>query len=341
MHGIPLARRQIEQFVDLYEGGESSRSIAKKFNRCHSLILLHLDKLGIKRRERIEAAKLGVVKGRIKIFKHKIPGSAKCMSLEKAYVLGVLCGDGCISCNKSMRRFQIILSVTNKEFFNEFRKCLHKVYRIKSTNEYRISKVKNWQNQYVTRLCSKAACEDLLVYGRFRTGSWRIPAVINSSSLEIQARFLRGLYDSDGNVEKNGRRVGLTSISVDGLCDVKDLLNKFNIRSVIIRQRDSKPNRKNRYVLRIQDRGSLNWFSQFINFTIFYKRKRLDIGIRSYKLWTIPYKESIKLDPLIIKLRQEGLTYEQIGEKLNVGAVTAWNHLQKLNNIILVKQTKT
>ena len=331
MRGIPLKKEEVKEFVLLYKNGESTRSIAKKFNRCHSIILWHFERLGIKRRERKEAAKLGVIRGRIKIFKHKIPESAKQMSLDKAYILGVLCGDGYINYNKDKRAYQIGLDVTNKEFFNKFRRCLYKVYKIRPTNEYKIIKIKNWQNKYITRLCSKAACEDLLKYGELKTENWKIPKIIKKSDLNIQAIFLKGLYDSEGDVDKSCKRIGLTSINGTGLDEVKNVLNNFNIRCTIIIQKDLKPNRKTRYVLRVQDRKSVETFYRFINFTIKYKKENLKQIINNYKLWTTPKEEILKLRPLMTKFRNEGLSYEEIAKRLNVCVATVWNHLQKIN----------
>jgi len=34
----------------------------------------------------------------------------------------------------------------------------------------------------------------------------------------------------------------------------------------------------------------------------------------------------------MIKYRNEGLSNEEIGKKLNIGMVTVWRHLQKLDN---------
>ncbi len=282
MHGIPYTKKEIREIERYYQQGESTRSIANKLGRYHSGVIWNLNKLSIKRRNRSEAAKLGVIKGRIKIFKHSFPESSKEMSLEKAYILGILCGDGCISYNKDKRRYQIILSVTNKEFFNKFRECLYKVYKIKPTNEYRISKIKEWNDQYCARLCSKSVCEDLLNYSNFYTKSWIVPNAIKESDLYIKSSFIKGFSDSEGNVDKDAKRISLTSININGLKEIGKLLKEFNIKYTILR-RINKGNRFPAYNLRIQDKKSMRIFYKDINFIIKYKKENLKEIINSYK----------------------------------------------------------
>tara|TARA_Y100000034_G_scaffold101685_1_gene126131 strand:- start:1313 stop:2308 length:996 start_codon:yes stop_codon:yes gene_type:complete len=327
MNGIPFSKEEIKQVSLLYQSGESTSSIAKKFNRCPSLIKLHLDKSNVKIRSRSDAAKLGVAKGRIKIFKHSLPIFSRNMNLEKSYILGTLCGDGFLSYGKN--GYHIGLSVINKEFFNEFRRCLYKVYEIKPTNELRIPKVKNWSNQYCTRLCSKAACEDIINYGQFGMRVWKVPKIIKESNLQIQANFIRGFADSEGNVDKNARRVSLTSTNIEGLKEVGELLKNFKIRYTIIKRTKLKENRVPSYNLRIQDRRSIETFHKHISFIINYKKEKLKDIVDNYKLYTTPYTETIKLRPLMIKLRKKGLTYKEISEELGIGMVTVWSHLQK------------
>ena len=327
MHGVKYTKNEIKKIKTLYNNGESTRSIAKSLGRYHSGVIWHLNNLNIKRRKKSEAAKLGVVKGGIKIFKHSLPKSSKKMSLEKSYILGTLCGDGFLSNKK--RAYQICLSVTSKEFFNEFRRCLHEVYGIRTTNEIRISKIKNWNNQYCTRLCSKNACQNLAQYGNFKTKTWNVPYHIKNSSLNIQASFVKGFSDSEGCVDENSRRISLTSINFKGLNEIGGLLRNFGIRYTILGRILLKGNRHDKYDLRIQDRRSIETFYKWINFTINYKKIKLKKIIKNYDVYTTPHREVIKLTPLMVKLRRNGLGCEKIAKRLNIGVVTVWSHLKK------------
>ena len=322
----PFTSKQIEQFKILYQKGIPVREIAKKFNTYHSAILYFLDKLNVKRRSRSKAAKLGVKFGRIKIFKHKIPKSSKKLSLEKAYVLGTLYGDGNIYCNNKLRTNQIALAATDKEFVDNFRNSLFKTYKIKPTKELRIRKIKNRKKQYVTRLCSKEACKDFLKYGLTGTRNWRVPNNIKKNRLETKAQFIKGFFDSEGNVDKN--RVSAFSTNKKGIEEIREILIDFGIRSKIVTKKNKKP-RVTSYRLGIQDRKSVEIFHKHINFTIIRKKGKLKEIVNNYKLWTTPSEEVKKLKPKMLELRNKNLTYKQIGKELNVGIATVWNHLKQ------------
>ncbi|MDP2907812.1 MAG: LAGLIDADG family homing endonuclease [Nanoarchaeota archaeon] len=327
MNGRSISKEELEQFVVLYKNGESVNSIEKKLNRSRFTINKCLKRLNIKIRSRRESAKLGFASGRIKIFKHSIPQSSKEMSPEKAYVIGALCGDGYMY-YKVGECYQIGLSVTDEGFCKEFRNCLYKVYKILPTREKERIRNKNWKPQYTTRLCSKEACDDILSYGSFTTESWRVPGIIKHSNLIIKSSFLRGIYDSEGSIDKKSKRIGFTSINKEGTNDIQELLRNYNVRSSI-GTRKRKFNRKEKYELRIQDRASVEQFFKLIGFTITYKQEALKWAVGSYKLFTMPKKEVAKLKPMMIQLRKEGLSYEKIGKRLGVGTVTVWNHLRK------------
>src|SRR5690606_30876425 len=68
----------------------------------------------------------------------------------------------------------------------------------------------------------------------------RLPAAVLEAPVEIQAAFLRGLYDADGCAAEssNGTRyVGLGSVSVELLRDVQRMLSTFGIGSRIFQTR--------------------------------------------------------------------------------------------------------
>lgn len=100
----------------LYEKGESTVGIAKVFGVSPATVWRYLRKGGIDVRTKSEAAKLGVKVGRIKIRKHTIPYSSKTLTKEKAYLMGVLCGDGYLSHVPTKGSYYIGLQAIDKEF---------------------------------------------------------------------------------------------------------------------------------------------------------------------------------------------------------------------------------
>jgi len=268
---IKLTPKNIESFPELYNSGLSSWAIAEKFDVDHKTILFHLKKLGVKRRDRSSAAKEGVQAGRIIIKKHEIPKNLK-LNSDLAYILGVLAGDGYLDYSSKRRAYQIGLSATDKEFVDEFKKILFNYFGIKPTSEFKKIKVKNWNNQYITRLCSKEACDFINSIGSFKGDVWRIPKAIIVSNERIKCAFLKGFFDSEGEVDKKIGRVGATSINLKGLEDVGSLLSGFGIRYTIIPVKDKRPNTRQKYKLRIHDKMSIKLFYELIGFTI--KRKQ-------------------------------------------------------------------
>lgn len=103
-----------------------------------------------------------------------------------SYVIGVYCGDGCVS--KGVIRLQVI----DKEFVEEFRRCMLKIISPKLKGVYPIFEVKpkqeNRRIQYAVAGCSSTL-------GNFLKGG------INKYKecvSKYPAEFLRGLFDSEG-----------------------------------------------------------------------------------------------------------------------------------------------
>lgn len=324
-----LSKTTISKFRYRYLKGESTYSIAKKYEISHTTVLYHFRKIGMKLRSRKKATKLGVLLGRIKIKKHIIPKESKNLTKEKAYILGVLCGDGSIYVNKRNRCYHVILHTIDEDFAKEFKRCLESVYTIKSSFKLRKTKVKGWKNKFEVRLCSKEVCLALINYGSyFREKTWIVPRAMKNSPLKIQASFLRGLFDSDGTVDKSSNRISLISINLKGLNEVQNLLKNFQIRNRIIGKKVVK-GRSKCFYLRIQDRKSVESFSNHINFTIERKRTKVKEIIQSYKLFTTPHEIVVTLQPKIRELNKNGMSYREIAKKLNICMTTVWRCLKR------------
>lgn len=264
---------------------------------------------------------------KIPITYNKIPKSSHKMTKYKAYVIAVLCGDGNLYFNPKSQLYQIVLQAVDKDFVTLFQKYLENIYHLKVSLHKRKSKNKNWNLQYKVRLCSKMACLDLLTTTKsFFTKTWRISDQILASSTIIKSYFLKGLYDSEGDVDIRYKRIGLTSINKIGLQQVQILLSQFKIRSTIIK-RNAGGNRKSRYVLRIQDRKSVTNFSNKISFGMHRKEIDLKKLINSYKLTSTPHIEVLKNIEEMRKLRNQNWSYQKIANKFNIGIATVWNNL--------------
>ncbi len=130
----------------------------------------------------------------------KISVESNLLTLEKAYILGVLCGDGYITTH-----FRVGLDVCDQEFAEKFQICLQKVYGLSPPIIIRTRKSTNFdctpKPQHIIQLRSKLVVQDLLRYATsFRTFEWIIPDEIKMASRDIQGSVIRGFADSEGCV---------------------------------------------------------------------------------------------------------------------------------------------
>jgi len=176
---------------------------------------------------------------------------------EKAYILGVLCGDAYIDNN--FVKLEIRKDI---DFMEEFLRCFKKVYGLDYTYYYYKPR-----NSYISNVNSKIICKDLLSYGKFRTKDWFVPQCIqDSGSMKIKSSFLRGIYDSEGHVAKD--RIDFTSLSRRGIRTSSNLLNQLGIKHRIYKY-------KRYFTLGIYRKEHRSIFKKLIGFTIKRKMERL------------------------------------------------------------------
>jgi intein-encoded DNA endonuclease-like protein len=266
-----------------------------------------------------------------------IPESAKKLTKEKAYILGVLAGDGSIC--RGIHRLdlsKIDLSVTDEEFAREFVRCLKKIYRVrpsvyKRANNHlsilRGREIRTKKPIYEACLRSVKAVEDLLSYSvSFKTEDWRIPEVIKRAPPEIKGSYLRGFFDSEGtaalHMNEGCRYVYAFSKNMEGLKEVKNLLADIGIECKIFQQKSGL------YGIILSGRKNIKRFAEFVGFTIKRKMQKLEHGLSTYK--RTPSAEVDALVPKMIGMRKQGMLYCEIGEKLGIDKTTVHKRLSKL-----------
>jgi len=292
-----LSDKDIPFLSKLYLSGLSSRAIAKMFDTGHSNILYHLRKLHTLRRDKSSAAKEGVKAGRILVKKNRVPENLK-LNEDLSYILGVLAGDGYMDYSIRRRTYHIGLSATDKEFVEKFKECLVNFFKLKPTTEFRKSRYLNWNDQYITRLCSKEVCEYINSIGTFKKFNWKVPRLIKNSNNKIKSFFLKGFFDSEGEIDKKIGRIGATSTNLNGLNEIKIILEDLGIRSTIINRKDIRPNTHQKYVLRLHDKNSIKLFDSLIGFTIVRKQAILkDYVSKSFKEATMFPRDRDRLTP--------------------------------------------
>jgi len=307
-----------KEIKELYLAGDSTVSLAKKFGSDSKTIWQILKDASVKMRSQSDSVKLALEKGRLIVRQHNIPN--KGLTIEKAYLLGILCGDGWIWCNKCPphQTYQFGLQTVDEDFIDEFRRCVYKAYGLKASKYLRKRK-QPWQAIFESRICSKAVCEDIKHFlPDHKTRTWHVPGKIKIANLKTKAAFIKGFFDSEGHVDV--RRIGATSINLRGLGEMVALLQKFGIRTKI-------QHRKNHaYVLIIQDRKSIEIYTNHIGFIIRRKSLALSKVLDSYVLWKYLEEDVRILEPEINRLRKEGETYREISKKLGLSMGTVWRH---------------
>lgn len=223
---------------------------------------------------------------------------------------------------------------TDKEFADEFYRCLEKVYRIRpsrykrannNVSTFRGRKIHSKKPIYEVSLRSVKAAKDLLSYGAsFRTGDWRVPEVIKKATREIKGSYLRGFYDSEGtaapHMNEGCRYIYAFSKNSDGLKDVKELLSEIGIESKIFQ-------RPWIHGIVISGRKNLKKFSKLVGFTINRKIQKLEHGLLTYK--RTPTAEVNALVQKMVEMRKQGMSYGEIGEKLGIHKTTVHKRLSR------------
>jgi intein-encoded DNA endonuclease-like protein len=200
-------------------------------------------------------------------------------SEDLAYVIGVRLGDGYAYENSS--GYIIGLKANDKEFVEEFGICLGNVLRRKP--------IRPWKS--AGRYLAEANSKTLYALLRKPVDLERIKKYVEHCP-KCTAAFLRGLFDSEGNVGKNGYII-LYNTNYELLTYAqKLLLRRFGIESTgpwpntqrgttIHNPRTGKQYRTNETCYYIYIRAeSLPKFYRHIGFTVRRKQKRLEEYLR-------------------------------------------------------------
>lgn len=258
---------------ELYTKGLSSRVIGKKLGISHARVLKILRSENIKRRNNIKS----------------IPNkNYKKLSQERAYLLGVMCGDGCVFSGKVNKEkynynlYVVYLAVRDKEFIDEFIRCMEIVYGFTPSLylQERNKINKKWSDIWVAKTARKEVYLDLGPYN-FGTKTWRVPnEIMISNNKKIIGSFLKGFYDSEGSVLVGPRSFSITSHStnLNGLEDIKQLLKKLGIESSRI-SIDKRPNQPVFY-FSISRKSNAEIFLNRVGFTILRKRIKAEENLK-------------------------------------------------------------
>lgn len=235
----------------------SASRIAQKYKVSTIIAINWFVKYGIKPRTHTESMNTPNIKKELANLKLTRPTKKyKKLTPEKAYILGVLCGDAYIDNN--FVKLEIRKDI---EFIEEFLRCFKKVYGIKYSYYYYKPR-----DSFISNINSKIICKDLIAYGNFGTKNWKVPkCVLNTKDKLIKSMFLRGLYDSEGHASEY--TIILVTSSKKAIKSISNLLNQIGIKHTIYKHK--------KYPKITIKRENLQVFKRLVGFTIKRKMERL------------------------------------------------------------------
>ena len=200
---IVISNRDIEGIVSKYKSGCNIESIAHEYN------------IGDRRVSKI--LKDNCVNIRTAdIYNRKYTLNENYFDVidtqEKAYIIGLLFADGCIS--ERNNAIYISLKEEDKDILLKINKEIGSNRPLEFLNYN--DKNKNWSNQYKLTISSKHMVESLRKLGIFPNKSLKIefPSWVSN---EYYFHFLRGYIDGDGSIFKTEKRMSF--IATESFCN--------------------------------------------------------------------------------------------------------------------------
>ncbi len=227
--------QQLEEARRLDAEGLSTREIARRVGVRDGVTVFRW------LRGRMPHAHVGNTRGNL--FKPKAGHEALCVG--KAFLLGVLCGDGHISHSGGSWRLE--LCVTDRDFAESFSAAIEAVYGAKAPIYARKTDYYVGGEVFHVSVGSRLICEDMR---RFVPNQacmeWKVPVEVALADEAQRCAFLRGFADSEGTVTDG--KVKLASSNRPGLEGVQALLKRIGVESNIHEYTD-KTYKKQRLVL--------------------------------------------------------------------------------------------
>lgn len=292
------------EFAQLYKQGLNTHEIGRMFNITHKTVCNHLRKTGVKLRPSGRQPR-AIVKD-IRLNK------------DLAYILGVIGpGDGYV--HKSI----VGLESVDKEFVEEFRRCLESITGLKCSSLKLIKPRKpNRKIRYLIRLTSKKFAEFLVHFEvPFKEKNWKVPKMIKHSPPKVKATYLRAFADSQGWIQP--RCIGLCVKNTTGLKEIQKMFEDLEISTGF----SSRAKASRVY---ITGRENLEIFAKKVGFVIKRKKEELESMLANYKQHQTPTEKINKLIPDMIRLRKQGLSYARIAQALDVSKPSVQKRLRPL-----------
>jgi DNA-binding transcriptional regulator WhiA len=188
----------------------------------------------------------------------------KSINEDLAWLLGVICGDGCLEkYGKSRHQYRISLSTIDMNFGKLFVMRINRVFKLNEKFNSKIVVNNTNSKYYKVQIDGKQLYEFFMKFGTFGCFKWKVPKQILNGSTKIKQSFLRGYYDSEGSLNtyrKKYRKIRAASVNKDGIKGIQKLLNDLKIDINLIKE-------KNCYSLNIYKEKQINHFNNSVGFS--------------------------------------------------------------------------
>lgn len=156
-----------------------------------------------------------------------------------AYFYGLFIGDGFTNINGNSYDVYMSIGKDEKEFAEFYDKLILDIFDRQCVRVHK-------NRELTRRFTSKALVEELNSTVGTTAYNKRVPNWIKNGSYGVKLAFLQGFLDSDGSVfkDKNKIRINFTSVNLELLEDIQDLLFGIEIKNSIVLHQKERTNKQ-------------------------------------------------------------------------------------------------
>ena len=176
----------------------------------------------------------------------------------KAMICGFLAGDGSVQVRKekSFYHYQLDFFPDDKLMMKKYIGAIKKVYG-------KIPSIRVRDNVFHVRKTSKTVVTDLIKLANFETSSWTIPHSLLISQ-KVKAAWLNAFFSAEAYV--NQRSIKVQTINKNGMIEVSNLLNDFQIKHKTYEYQPKKENHSRVYIIFINPKSEREKYYKKIGF---------------------------------------------------------------------------
>lgn len=210
-----------EWLIEQYKT-KSTIEIAKEVGITKQSLLKWFNKFNIERRQGSEAKRKGVPSYNIKYFKN-------INTRSKAYWLGFIMADGCVTKTKYGYAFQMGLSIKDSSHIDKLANAINfsnKLLEVFINDSFGYKKSATYKRKFI-KLENVDFCENLINHNVIpnKTGNEKVPCLEN----RLYRDFIRGVFDGDGCITWHYRKDKPNTLcaKVNIVCKNKEFLNEI------------------------------------------------------------------------------------------------------------------